>query len=74
MEESTCHKMVIVLLKRFSCMKCFFFCTFSLVLNIILTLTLESMIARAQEMSEDLSIIIDHMINHKCSTQPLFLH
>ena len=43
MEESTCHEMLIDLLKTFNCMKCLFFCTFSSVLNMIFTLALKEL-------------------------------
>ena len=50
MEESTCHKMVIGLLKRFSCMKCLFshlFISFKHDFHV----DDESMIVRTREMS-----------------------
>ena len=50
MKESTCHKMVIWLLKRFNCMKCLFlhfFISFKLDFHV----DAESMIVRMREIS-----------------------
>ena len=80
MEQSTCHKMVIGLLKRFSCMKCLFL-HFFISFKHDFHVGVESMIVRTREMSivsanifdftaqkffrrEDLPIFIDHMINY----------
>ena len=51
MEESTCHKMVIWLLKRFSCMKCLFFLHFFISFKRDFHVDAESMIVRTHEMS-----------------------
>ena len=66
MEESTCHEMIIDLLKRFRCMKCLIFCTFSLVLNMIFPLTLkydfhvdaERIIVKCQQLSASMVLKI----------------
>ena len=80
MEESTCHKTVIGLLKRFKCMKWSFF-TFLISFKYDFYVDAESMIVRTRELpiisanifdftarkffrTEDLSISIDHMINY----------
>ena len=48
MEQSTCHEMVIDLLKGFICMKCLFFAIY-ISLNMIFTLTLKE----SREMSRN---------------------
>ena len=54
MEESTCHEMVIHLSHRFSSMLCLCICCvqFSLVLNVIFTLTLKELKLKCENCKE----------------------
>ena len=51
MEESTCHEMIIDLLKRFSCMKCFNFLHFSISFKYDFHVDAERIIVKCQQIS-----------------------
>ena len=61
MEESTCHKMVIVFLKRFVCMKCLFFLHFFISFKYDFYVDAERMIVRTREMSRNNCVDMIHI-------------